>query len=226
MDESMVRRWTAWAGVLVTVSALGTVPLYFMYDGPPPSWNVLARALATLLGAAGLVVFFTGFRDLVRRALPSLDWPASLFATCGTLLVAVSLLAAAHEAGVVYGAPSGTLDPTIDGPLAQANILLHGSVKRLLMAMMLLAGGFIGVRARLVPRWNGWFAYAIALCNLAFVPSMFASTDVTRFYGTHGWGNSAFCGSLIVYWILATSIALLNQRSGEPLQATPEASAE
>jgi len=38
---------------------------------------------------------------------------------------------------------------------------------------------------------------------------MFFGTDVTRFYSAHGWGNSALTGSLIIWWVLAVSVALL-----------------
>jgi hypothetical protein len=44
------------------------------------------------------------------------------------LYVAVALVSTALEAGVVFGAPDGTLDPTTDGVLAHANILIHGSI--------------------------------------------------------------------------------------------------
>jgi hypothetical protein len=39
------------------------------------------------------------------------------------LFLAVAFVATALEAGVVFGDPSGTLDPTTDGVLADANIL-------------------------------------------------------------------------------------------------------
>jgi hypothetical protein len=67
------------------------------------------------------------------------------------LFVAVTLVAISFEAGVVFGAPDGTVDPTTDGPLAHGNILIHGPIKRLLTAILLLAAGFAVVRARIVP---------------------------------------------------------------------------
>jgi hypothetical protein len=212
MDDLVVRKWTAWAGIAFTVLGFASVPLYFVHDGPPPLSNVQLRAFIGLLSIAALIVFFSGLRHLLRRANAALEWPASLFHATGMLLVAVLFITVAHETGVAYGAPDGSLDPTTDGPLAHANILLHGSVKRLLTTMLLFAGGFASVRAGLVPKWLGWFAYFIALCNAAFIPSLFASTDVTKFYSTHGWGNSALCGSLIAYWTLGVGIALLRRK--------------
>jgi hypothetical protein len=211
MNDGQVRMFTAWAGVLIAALTVVTVPLYFVHSGPPPVANVHARNLLTLLTSAAFVVFFTGFSHLMRRAESAVEWPASLFRAAGLLYMAMTLVAVAHEAGVAFGAPDGSLDPTTDGPLAEANVLIHGSIKRMLTAMLLLAGGFAAVRARLIPRWLGLAAYAIAGFNLFFLPSMFFGTDVTKFYSAHGWGNSAFAGSLILYWTLAVGIVLLRR---------------
>jgi hypothetical protein len=48
--------------------------------------------------------------------------------------------------------------------------------------------------------------------NLFFLPSLYFGTDPSRFYSAHGWGNSAFAASFIVYWILAASILLLRRQ--------------
>lgn len=211
MTDDQVRRFTGWAGVSIAILTAVTVPLYFVYSGPPTATNVHARNLLTLLTCAAFLVFFSGFAHLMRRAEPSVAWPASLFRASGVLLVAMILVAAAHEAGVAFGAP-GAADPTTDGPLAEANMLIHGSIKRLLMAIVLIAGGYAAARAGLIPRWLAIAAYVIAVLNLAFLPSMFFGTDVTKFYSAHGWGNSALCGSLILYWTLAAGIVLLRRK--------------
>jgi hypothetical protein len=211
MSEEQVRRLTGWAGVLIAALTVVTVPLYFVYSGPPPAVNVHARNLLTLLTCAAFTVFLTGSSHLMRRAEPAVEWPVSVFHAAGLLYLAMVLIAVAHEAGVAFGAPDGALDPTTDGPLAAANILIHGSIKRLLTAMLLLAGGFAALRSRLIPRWLGFAAYAIAGFNLFFLPSMFFGTDVTKFYSAHGWGNSALGGSLILYWTLAVGIVLLRR---------------
>ncbi len=210
MTDDQVRRFTGWAGVLIAAFTVVTVPLYFVYSGAPPAVNVHTRNLLTLLTCAAFLVFFSGLRHLMHRAERSVAWPASVFQSAGLLFVAMTLIAVAHEAGVAFGAP-GTLDPTTDGPLAEANILIHGSIKRLLMALVLIAGGFAAVRARLIPRWLGVAAYVVAAFNLLFLPSLFFGTDVTQFYSAHGWGNSALCGSLILYWTLAVGIVLLRR---------------
>lgn len=108
--------------------------------------------------------------------------------------------------------PDGSLDPTIDGPLAQASMLAHGPIKRLLTAMYLFAAGHATSRARLLPGWLRSAGYLIAIINLIFVPSLHFGTDPTRFYAVHSWANSAVTGSFLFYWIIAASIALLVSR--------------
>jgi len=75
--------------------------------------------------------------------------------------------------------------------------------------LFLLAAGFSIVRTRLMPVWTGRFAYAIALLNLAFVPSLYFGRDAAQFYSAVGWGTTAFAPGVIVWWILAVSVTML-----------------
>lgn len=209
MDDKPVRHLTGWAGIFTTAAVLCSVPLYFMYSGAPPAWNVLTRDLIALLSFGGLLVFVSGFSHLARRASPEAEFPALLLAGAGFIFIAVCFISTSLEAGVVFGAPKGGLDPTIDGPLAHANMLNHGPVKRLITAIFLVACGVAAFKARLLPAWIRWLGYVIALANLAFVPSLYFGTDPTQFYAVHSWANAAVTGSLIGYWILFASIALL-----------------
>lgn len=212
MTNLQVQRVMGVSGILMGLAVLLTIPLFFIYSGPPPAWNVLTRDLITLVSLASMLVFVACFSHQIRRADMTLDWIASIVYGAGMLYVAVALVATAHEAGVVFGAPDGTLDPTTDGVLAHANILIHGSIKRLLTAIMLVSAGYAVLRTKMLPTWVAWSSYIIAACNLAFVPSLFFSIDVTKFYSAHGWGNSALVGGFLGYWILAVGIASLMQR--------------
>lgn len=212
MTSLQVHRVMGISGLLMGLTVLLTIPLYFVYSGPPPAWNVLTRVLAALVSFGFMLVFVACFSHLIRRADATLDWLASIFYGAGILFVALALVATALEAGVVFGAPDGTLDPTTDGVLAHASILIHGSIKRLLTAIMLVAAGYAVLRTGMLPRWVAWSACIIAVCNVAFLPSLFFGIDVTEFYSAHGWGNSALVGGLLGYWILAVGIASLAQR--------------
>jgi hypothetical protein len=212
MSERTVQRATGWSGVLVGVGTLSSVPLYFVYSGPPPASNVLTRSLLTLIVIALLLVFFTGLTHMLRRARPDAEWLGSLMHGAVLIFLGITLITIANETGVVFLTPDGSVDPTTDGPLAAANVLMHGSIKRLLTVLILIPAGYAILRTHVLPRWAGWSACVIGLCNLAFVPALYFGTDVTKFYSAHGWGNSALTGSLIGYWVFAVGIAALRQR--------------
>ncbi|CAM5456270.1 hypothetical protein GCM10010329_33320 [Streptomyces spiroverticillatus] len=213
MDDSRIHRLMAASGIAAGLLAAVGVPLYFVYSGAPPASNVLARILLNLLTCGALLVFLTGLRHLIRGAGPGFEWLASLAFGAGTAYVTVTLVAASVEAGTVLEHPGGTLDPTVDGTLAHANMLLHGSVARLLTAVLLTAAGYAILRSGVLPRWTGHWAYAVAAVNLAFVPSLFFGTDAADFYSAVGWGNTALTAALLVYWALAVGVAVLRRRT-------------
>ena len=158
-------------------------------------------------------MFLTGLRHVIRSAGPAHDWPAALVQGAGVAYVTVTLVAASLEAGIVLERPDGGLDPTVDGPLAHADMLLHGSVARLLTAVLLAAAAYAILRTGVLPRWTGYTAYAVAAVNLAFVPSLFFGTDAADFYSAVGWGNTALTAALLVYWAFAVGIGLLRPNS-------------
>ena len=220
MDDLRIRRLTAACGIAAGLLAAVGVPLYFVYSGPPPAANVLARILLNILTCGALLVFLTGLRHLIRRAGETFAWWASLVFGSGLTYVTVTLVAASIEAGTVLEHPGGSLDPTVDGTLAHANMLLHGSVARLLTAILLFAAGSAILRSGVLPAWTGRAAHAVALINLAFVPSLFFGTDAADFYSAVGWGNTALTAALVVYWALAVGVVLLRDRRS-PVRPSP-----
>jgi hypothetical protein len=218
VNTPSVLRISGLAGVLVGVLGLVTVPLYFIYSGPPPAWNVLTRNLVTLLAVAGVLVFMSGFRHLLRTAGAGLEWPADLAYGCSLVYAALVLVAASLETGPAIADPGDRIDPTTTGPLAAGDILLHGSANRTVVAVLMLAAGFAIVRSRVLPRWVGVIAFVVAAANVACIPSLFFGPDAARFYSALGWGNSALTASLICYWTGLGGIAMM--RAGRrPLPA-------
>jgi hypothetical protein len=211
MTETGVRRLTGFAGILAAVLGVVLVPLYFTYSGPPPAWNVLTRNMINLIAAMAILLFLLGLAHLVRRAGARYDFLASVISGGGLLYVAITLVAISLETGVVLETPNGTVDPTVDGPVAHANMLLHGSIPRLLTAVMLFAAGAAIVRSGILPRWIGRSAYLVAVINLAFVPAMFFGDDAAHFYSAVGWGTAATAATLLLYWALAAGIAALRR---------------
>ncbi|MEU0397578.1 hypothetical protein ABZ208_33385 [Streptomyces sp. NPDC006208] len=209
MNQPQVRRATCLFGLAAALLTLVEVPLYFLHSGAPPASNVLTRILLSLFVCASLLVFLSGLRQLLRQASgPAYEWLVTVAFAAAFLYVGVTLVAHALQAGVVFGADGTPVDPTTEGPLADAATLLYGSVGRVLTALFLAAVGHLVLRTAALPRWAGFSAYVVAAVNLAFVPSLFFGTDPADFYSAVGWGTTAVIASLQMYWVLAVSVRL------------------
>lgn len=218
LTQATVRRATGTFGLISAILFLLQAPLYFVYSGAPPDWNILTRILLSFLGCMAFLAFLAGLRQVVGQANPAYEWVATLALAAGLLYTAVVLVSQSMEGGATI-ASAAPIDPTVDGPLAPGQWLMYGSVGRLLTALFAAAAGFAILRTRALPAWAGRLAYALAAINLAFVPSLFFGADAAQFYSAVGWGTTAVAASFLSYWIAAVSIVLV-QRPQHP--HTPE----
>jgi hypothetical protein len=208
MTEASLRRRTGIFGLVASLISLIQLPLYFMYAGAPPQWNILTRVMVSIIGSTILIVFLTGFRLVIRQAGPDLEWAATVVLASGLMWLTFTLVAQSMEAGtaIVSKVP---IDPMQEGALAPGQFLMQGSIGRLMTALFLSASGFAILRGRFLPAWLGRLAWIIALVSLAFVPAMFFGPVAAHFYSAVGWGTTATAPVLVVIWILAASIVLV-----------------
>ncbi|MFB7608705.1 hypothetical protein [Streptomyces gardneri] len=222
LDSLPLRRFTGITGVAFTVLQVIEVPLYFVHDGAPPDSNVLTRIMLSLVVLVLLLGFVTGVRELIRQADPACGWVADLAYGAALAYIAVTFVAHSLQAGEVIAAEE-PVDPTIT---AEGSYLLYGSIGRILTAVFLVAAGYAVVRSGLLPRWAARSAYAIALINLAFVPSLYFGNDTGQFFSANGWGTTATIASLYAYWVLACGIALLRHRNARHYAGRPGSASE
>jgi hypothetical protein len=215
MSQESVRKLTGISGVATGAMAIVVAPLYFIYDGPPPSWNVLTRTLLSVVMLAVLLMFFAGLRQLISTADGhgrGSDGLVSIGYSAGITYVAVTLVSASMEAGVPLYAPDGTLDPTVDGPLAAGMVLIHGPIARILTIIVLVSFGLAASRSLELPKWVSKSAYIIAAANLMFIPSLYFGMNAANFYASNGWGSTATISSVLLYWTAAVGVAVLRRR--------------
>ncbi|MEU0967047.1 hypothetical protein ABZ357_17060 [Streptomyces sp. NPDC005917] len=203
MNETIARRLTGLAGIATAAALIVEVPLYFLYSGPPPDSNVLARLLIGIVALAFLIVFVTAFRELVKAANPAYEWVGTLAFAAGLVYATVTLVSSGLEAGAVIAADH-PIDPTVT---VSGTYVLYGSIGRLMLALFLTAVGYGISRTNLLPRWTGRSAFALAGLNLIFVPSLFFGNTPAHFYAANGWGTTALMGAILSYWILALGIS-------------------
>jgi hypothetical protein len=204
MNDIMARRLTGLAGIAAGVCFVIEVPLYFLYSGPPPDVNVLTRLLIGIVALAGLILFVTVFRELIKQVDPAREWAGTVAFATGLVYASVTLVSSGLEAGAVIAADH-PVDPTIT---VNGTYILYGSIGRLLLALFLAAVGYAVTRAHLLARWIGRSAYVLAAMNLAFVPSLFFGNTPAHFYAANGWGSTALMGALLSYWLLAVGISV------------------
>ena len=211
MTTPPVQRLTSAFGVATFAFSMVSIPLYFVYDGPPPVSNVLARSLLDVLAIAALIGFLVGLRQLLRDARPDVEWLANLFLAWGLVYATTIFVSISMQVGAVLGT-DGNLDPTTIGGRGEGAILLFGPLARLLTAGCLAAAAAAGLSSGVLPRWTARAAQGVALFHLALVPSLFSGTRPADFYSINGW-NIPVAGFLFLAWVLAASLAVARQRS-------------
>ncbi|GHE14030.1 hypothetical protein [Streptomyces alanosinicus] len=203
MNETAARRLTGLAAIATAAAFIVEVPLYFVYSGPPPDSNVLARLLIGILALAFLIVFVTAFRELLKEANPAYEWVGTMAFATGLVYATITLVSSGLEAGAVIAADH-PIDPTIT---VSGTYILYGSISRLMLAMFMTTVGYGISRTNLLPHWTARSAFALAWLNLAFVPSLFFGNTPAHFYAANGWGTTALMGAIFSYWILALGIS-------------------
>jgi hypothetical protein len=99
MTEVRLRRYTGMFGLVATLISLIQLPLYFMYEGAPPQWNVLMRIVVSIVGSTILIIFLAGFRLVMRQANSELEWAATTALASGLMWLTFSMVAQSMEAG-------------------------------------------------------------------------------------------------------------------------------
>jgi hypothetical protein len=211
VSEASVRRYAGLFGIIAGLMIVVQVPLYFVYDGAPPDWNILTRSLIGIVGCIFYILYFTGLRQLIHQVDLASDWIAGVIQATGLIWVVMVFVPQSMEAGAAI-VTDHDIDTTREGPFAGAQYLMQGLISRLLMAVFLIALGIVVTRLKLLPKWVGRSAFVLAAINLAFVPAIYSNDDPSNFYAVQGWGTTASMGALWSLWTLAVGISVF--RSG------------
>ena len=206
MSEATTRRNVGLFGIIASLFIIVQVPLYFLYSGAPPDWNILTRSLIGIVGCVFYIVYFTGLRQLIHQIDAKYDWSGAVVQMAGLIWVVVVFVPQSMEAGAAISVDHD-IDTTTEGPFAAAQYLLQGAISRLLMALFLIALGITISRLKFLPAWVGRSAYVLAAINLAFVPALYFGDNAADFYSVQGWGTTASMGALWSFWTLAVGIS-------------------
>jgi hypothetical protein len=157
-----------------------------------------------------MIIFFSGFKNIIVQSWPDLEWLATVVFACGLTFSTVASVADAIQAGSVWAAKTDSVDPTWVGYGGEGSLLIYGPINRLLCATILVTGSTLILKTRLFPKWTAWLGYLFAVYNLVFVPTIYYMSVPLQFYSTNGW-NIPIAAGFFFLWILIISIFLIRK---------------
>ena len=221
------RLWTGVAGIVVAVLTLveSSVDLFlvgrrprlddrdalvaFMTDASTPTLIVIL--IDTFL-MAFLIVFLAGFRQLINKTRPDIEWIADLAFGAGLVFVALTLVGDAMEAGAALDSIGAVSDPSVVRALTEGHVQMFGSMGCVLTALVAAASAHVIFLSGALPRWTGVLAYVVAVMNFAAVPTMFAGTNEATFFSAGGPGIALFATFPWLVWVGSVGISALRDR--------------
>lgn len=213
-------RLAGWAGIGAFVAYLVGFGFYLM-AGPPPGFAdagrfltyardqgalIISSALAFGVDFAMLFIWFTGVRDMIRRAggawTSVADTTAyAYFAALAMAMVGFGLLIGAVVSAQALG------DPAVSRSLwFGCFTILHISLLPLALVQALYAIAVL--RTGVLPRWNGWLGGIAALGAVAAVPGAYGGTG---FYSPLGLAGVLLSDVPTLAWNLAAAISMIRR---------------
>ncbi|MDO9396680.1 MAG: hypothetical protein Q7T71_09065 [Herbiconiux sp.] len=161
---------------------------------------------------SALIVFISGFRQLITHTRPDLQWVANITYGSGLLFIAVTLVGDAMEGGTALDTMGLTPDPSSLRALEAGHTLMFGSVGCTLNALIAASAGYLTIASGALPRWTGWIAYAVAGLNLLSVPTMFGGTSPDSFFAAGGAATAMLATFPWLVWVVCVGFVAIRDR--------------
>lgn len=220
--------WTGIAAIGVAVLTITEFTIRQLTVGPRPALTDAAalvefnqRTAAGTLGViltdtllmAVIIVFLSGFRQLIVQTRRDVQWIADIAFSAGIAYVVVTLVGDGLEGGSALDASVGGGSSTVFTALTVGHALFFGSIGCVLTAVVSFASGYITLISGALPRWTGWVAVAVAVPNLVLVGTAFGGTDDTSFRAAGGWGSVAFGTVPWLIWMVSVGVVVIRGRA-------------
>ncbi|GAB3606937.1 hypothetical protein GCM10027413_23460 [Conyzicola nivalis] len=221
------RLWTGVAGIVVAILTLVESSVATFLVGQRPRLDD-REALAEFMASAStptlivilldtflmafLIVFLAGFRQLITKTRPDIEWIADLAFGAGLVFVGVTLVGDAMEAGAALDSIGAVSDPTVVRALTEGHAQMFGSMGCVLTALVAAAAAHVIFLSGALPRWTGWLAYVVAALNAAAVPTMFAGTNEPTFFSAGGPAIALFATFPWLVWVGSVGVTALRDR--------------
>lgn len=217
LSERLSERVVGVSGVLFVVGAVGGFGvLVGSVPGPRAEAGEIEDFLARsevrvwaggyigLLAVLVFLVFAGGLWNVLRAAEGGTGWISTVGLAAAIANVAVTIAGDLVPGAAVYGAGSG-VEPDVAAVLLDAKHFAE-MLTVPLIGMFLASAAFVTLRTRILPRWTGWSAAAIAVAAVIGVPFGYEASQLPVF--------------LAALWILAVSIRLLARPAARAQRAS------
>ena len=222
-----VRLWTGISAVAVAVLTLAEFLVQALLVGARPALDdspaleqFMARTanqtlftilIDTFLMAA-LIVFLSGFRQLITHTRPDLQWVANIAYGSGLVFIAVTLVGDAMEGGTALDTAGLTPDYSSLRALTEGHTLMFGSIGCTMNALIAAASGYLILASEALPRWTGWVALGTAALNLISVPTMFGGTSPDSFFAAGGAATALLATFPWIVWVVCIGFVAIRDR--------------
>lgn len=174
--------------------------------------GTLGVILTDTLLMATIIVFLSGFRQLIVQTRRDLQWIADVAFSAGLAYVVVTLVGDGLEGGAALDATVDGGNGTVIRALTVGHALFFGSIGCMLTAVVSFASGYITLISGALPRWTGWLAIVVAIPNLVLVATAFGGTDDTSFRAAGGWGSVALGTFPWLVWVASVGVVVIRHR--------------
>jgi hypothetical protein len=152
------RLWTGVAALVVAALTLveSSVDLFLVGQRPnlddgdalvafmtAASTPTLVVILVDTFLMAFLIVFLAGFRQLINKTRPDIEWLADLAFGAGLVFVALTLVGDAMEAGAALDSIGAVSDPSVVRALTEGHVQMFGSMGCVLTALVAAASAHV-----------------------------------------------------------------------------------
>jgi hypothetical protein len=221
--------WTGVAAIGVAALTAAEFTIRQIAVGPRPGLDQVAalvefnrRTSAGTLGViltdtilmAVIIVFLSGFRQLIVQSRRDLQWIADIAFSAGVAYIVVTLVGDGLEGGAALDATVDGGNATVIRALTVGHALFFGSIGCVCTALVSFASGYIILISGALPRWTGWLAMAVAIPNLVLVGTAFGGTDDTSFRAAGGWGSVALGTLPWLIWVVSVGVVVIRDREG------------
>jgi len=234
-----VRRWTGIAAIAVGVLTLAEFVLQLVLFSPAPPIDSADALSASVSSAANrllftvlfdtfllsaIIVFISGFRQLITRIRPDLQWVTGIMYGSGLLLVGVTLAGDAFEGATALDTIGLAPDPSSLRALTVGDTLMFGTIGCTLTALVTASAASVIIASGALPRWTGHLAYGVAALNLLSLPTMFGGTSPDSFFAAGGGATVLLATFPWLIWVVCVGAAALRDTRGTALAQSEHSS--